>query len=205
MSNDELLSILSETKDVTLVQPHLKKCFEGINAVTFEDDLTITEMISSEKEHVPMSTPVDPKKKNVEAWMTEVELQMKESIREIMHDSIKDYVEVHRTEWMVKWPGMCVLNASQLYWTKEMEESMDMLGADGIKKEYEKQVLQLADMTRLVRGELNKMARTTVGALAVIDVHARDVTMKLVNNKVSSKVLFCTALNHKLALRYNYI
>jgi hypothetical protein len=49
------------------------------------------------------------------------------------------------------------------------------------------------------------MARTTVGALAVIDVHARDVTMKLVNNKVSSKVLFCTALNHKLALRYNYI
>lgn len=66
LSNDDLLSILSETKDPSRVQPHLRKVFENMNSLEFHDDLTIHSMFSCEGEQIGFVTPLNPKEKNVE-------------------------------------------------------------------------------------------------------------------------------------------
>jgi dynein heavy chain, axonemal len=187
LSNDELLSILSESKDVKLVQPHLKKCFEGIDKVKFLPDLKIDRIISPEQEEVKLSEMIDPVEKNVEDWMLELEDAMRVCIRDVMEAAIEDYTVTARPKWMQKWPGMCVLNGSQMHWTSEMESLFLSDGGEGPSKMLEIQKAQLADMTILVRGKLSKAARTTVGALTVIDVHARDVIHKLALEKVDNK------------------
>ena len=45
---------------------------------------------------------------------------------------------------------------------------------------------QLEDLVMLVRGDMPKMGRKTVGALIVIEVHARDTVQRLIDAEVNT-------------------
>ena len=107
LSNDELLQILSETKDPLRVQPHLKKCFEGIAQLTFTPQLIIVGMESVEGEKVKFSTSLNPAEANgmVEKWLLQVEGAMKESLKDVLGTCHADYTKTNRVEWALKWPG----------------------------------------------------------------------------------------------------
>ena len=185
LSDDELLSILSETKDPKLVQPHLRKVYENMAAIEFDENKVIHSMFSGEGEQVPFVSPLDPKDKNVEFWMGELEDMMKASVRAVLKHSMEEYLEIDRNEWVCKHPGQCVLNGSQIHWTREVEESIQK-GPEGVKEYFDFSNEQLMKTVELVRGNLTKQQSICIGALIVIDVHAKDVVEKLVKTKVSS-------------------
>mmetsp|Transcript_23916 Transcript_23916/g.20890 ORF Transcript_23916/g.20890 Transcript_23916/m.20890 type:complete len:225 (-) Transcript_23916:763-1437(-) len=126
-SDEELLEILSDTKEPTKVQPHMSKCFEAINEVQFSSNQEVLAMISAEKEKIEFIKPVDvnegDKKGNVEKWLLEVESVMQKTLLHICKQSIKD-TQIKRTEWVKKWPGQIVLAVNQTRWTKGAEDAI---------------------------------------------------------------------------------
>lgn len=185
LSNDDLLSIISETKDPKRVQPHLRKVFENMDKLEFRDDKMIHSMYSCEGEMVGFVRPVDPRDKNVEFWMGELEGMMKESVRYVLKNSIDEYLKKPRNEWILRHPGQCVLNGSQVHWTSDVENAI-IKGLDELQEFYAFLSSQLMDTVKLVRGNLTDQQSTAVGALIVIDVHARDVIFRLLENKVTT-------------------
>ncbi|KAG7477961.1 hypothetical protein MATL_G00075170 [Megalops atlanticus] len=183
LSDDELLEILSQTKDPTAVQPHLRKCFENIAQLQFQSDLLITHMYSAEGEEVKLFIPVMPSG-NVEDWLREVEKSMKASLRDNIDRSLKEYPEKPRTEWVLSWPGQVVIAGCQTFWTLEVSESLEQ--GDLASRLYPQLQTQLGDLVQLVRGQLSRMQRSVLSALIVIEVHAKDVAAKLVEEGVSS-------------------
>ncbi|KAK3257150.1 hypothetical protein CYMTET_33753, partial [Cymbomonas tetramitiformis] len=177
LSNDELLQILSQTKNPLSVQPHLRKCFEAIDRLEFQEDLKMTSMQSAEKEIVPFSEAIYPKG-NVENWLGEVERVMRASVRHSTKESLVHYKNNTRPDWVKCWPAMVVLAVDCIYWTEEAEQKIP---AGQLPQFYQNNVDQLVDLTRLVRGKLTGGERMTLGALIVIDVHARDVVQRLID------------------------
>lgn len=111
LSNDDLLQILSQTRNPHAVQAHLRKCFDNINRIRFteeEDSREVIAMVSAEPENMPelvmfdKSVVIEPEDK-VENWLKKIEDTMISSLRVLAIKCFKEYPEhdvMGREKWM---------------------------------------------------------------------------------------------------------
>lgn len=64
------------------------------------------------------------------------------------------------------------------------EKNMNAGGLEGLKELYELCQTQLADIVKLVRSDIKKLARCTCQALIVLEVHGKDVLGELIDDKI---------------------
>ncbi len=202
LSNDELLEILSQTRDPQAVQPHLGKCFDAIAKLKFgENDETerrkMYGMISNGKGEYVEFVEVEEAVGEVEYWMGKIEKQMKSTLYIKTCEALENYPvkdPIHRQEWLFAYPAMVILIIDQIYWAREAETTFKKVAAGengALESFYSNYVIkQIEYMVRLVRGDLTKLQRAMLGALLTIDVHGREVVKKLVERNVSSVVDF---------------
>lgn len=187
LSNDEMLEILSETKDPLRVQPHLRKCFEGVNKLEFTEKLVILAIFSQESEKIILTATINTEETHgsVEKWLIQVEDQMVKSVRNEIILSHESYANTDRNTWVQLWPGQVVLAVSQIYWTLNVHACLCLQPIRPLKDFYNELVIQLQEIVALIRSpKLTNLSRITIKALIVLDVHAKDVVKDLVDKNV---------------------
>ncbi len=112
---------------------------------------------------------------------------MRNSLIDILIKGFAAYNDDKRAQWIVSgtWPGQIVLAVTQTMWTFQCEQAIRSGGAKALRKHVDVLNGQLSKIVDLVRGKLGRMERLTLGALVVVDVHARDVTLMLANQGLS--------------------
>lgn len=191
LANDEMLEILSETKDPLRVQPHLGKCFEGIYRLKFDEHLVIQAMLSRDKESIEFVTKISTPdaKGSVEKWLLRVEEEMLIAVRHESGLCYLDYLERSRLDWVCLWPQMIILCISQVFWAIEVHSCLQTkdTAIDRVSEFAKTLTKDLNDVVTLVRStSITNLVRNTIKSLIVIDVHAKDVIAELIVNKVDS-------------------
>jgi dynein heavy chain len=194
LSNDELLEILSQTRNAQAVQPHLRKCFDNMVKVEFsaeKDSQEILGMWSAEKEYVAFSASVWARGP-VETWLTNIENMMRKTLFDITKNALATYPDpaLNRDEWFFESCAMAILTGDQVEWTRGVTGAITEMMKGKNKKAMEEFLdfcqEQIASMVSLVRGDLNQLQRNAMGALIVVDVHGRDVCRRMIKARVST-------------------
>jgi dynein axonemal heavy chain len=188
LSNDELLEILAQSKNVEAVQVHLRKCFDNIVSIQLRDK-DIIAMNSAEGERVPLgrNNRHTQARSSVEVWLNALESDMFNSLRRFMKHGVGSYETTPRKEWVVKSFSQVVMTVTQIAWAHGCEAALRSENpVKAMKGWLQTQLSQLSDLTKLVRGNLSKIDRKKIVALVTTDVHARDVVSNLIDSEVDS-------------------
>jgi dynein heavy chain len=141
LSNDELLEILSQTRNAQAVQPHLRKCFDNVVKVEFskeKDSAEILGMWSAEKEYVAWSEPVFARGP-VEHWLGNIEDEMRRTLYDDVKKSLDTYPEDgrYRDEWFFDSCAQAILTADLTQWTSGVTAAIQEIMKGKNKKAME--------------------------------------------------------------------
>lgn len=194
ISSVDLLDILSNSGDPSVVCRHLTKLYDSIKQLKFRfNSKQALGMCSKDhNEYVAFSSECDCSGK-VELWLNALTHTMRSTLKQIFAQSLEAYATKPRDKWIFEWPAQVALCITQIFWSIEMHaifQRIDDGYENGLKDYQRKQIGQLNALITLLLGELSSGDRQKIMTVCTIDVHSRDVVAKMIAQKVTTATSF---------------
>ena len=187
LSNEDLLDVLAKAKLPELIEPHMLKMFDAIKSLTLTGSNDITHINSMEGEKVELTQKnIKAGRGQVEQWLGALEKEMFSTMRKLAKTAVEDYETCEeRTTWIFRHPCQLVLIVSQIFWTRNVEQALDVADTPvRMKASRERNHKQLADLAGLTGRKLSKVQRILLSTLITLDVHGRDLVDEMSDDNV---------------------
>ena len=184
LSNDELISILSHTKDFDIIQKSMNKLFEYVQTIDVDNQSMITSMNDDGLEKVEFISPVDGNAAEIEDWLNQFEEEMKATLKEKISEALIASPKKKREQWITEFPAQVILISNQIIWTQQVTTSIKNQKLKGLISLQDKFVEQLESLTAQIRQPLSAATRQVISCLLINEVHNRDIINQLVKEEV---------------------
>ncbi|CAL1541204.1 unnamed protein product [Lymnaea stagnalis] len=187
IGDDDLLEILGQATNPTVIQSHLKKLFAGIHAVEFDEDNShIVAMKSLDGEVVPLKRKVKIMPE-VEVWLGKLADEMKDTLKECLTACLKDAKSSRGGLDPNKFPSQILCLAEYIRFTENCEEAIKRNSLRDLMGEVEG---QLESYTNVDLGGVQSteaaVLQLKLKALILDTIHNMDVVQQLMSANVKA-------------------
>ncbi|XP_051881424.1 dynein axonemal heavy chain 6-like [Pristis pectinata] len=188
LSNNDLLDILSQSRNLDAIQPHLAKCFENIRSLEISSQSTRPPVVlmikSAENENLPMPRNVRIRGP-IESWLGNMETAMFEAVRKHLQMGITNWASTQFKKWVLSHPGQVVLTVSQIMFNQDCVNCFSGTEPQSQLQDVHLELMNRLDMlAELVCTPLRASQEMVLESLVTINVHCRDVLSDLMVKKV---------------------
>uniref|UniRef100_A0A3Q0T4R8 Cytoplasmic dynein 2 heavy chain 1 n=1 Tax=Amphilophus citrinellus TaxID=61819 RepID=A0A3Q0T4R8_AMPCI len=186
IGDDDLLEILGQATNPSVIQSHLKKLFAGIHSVIFDEQCQhIVAMCSLEGEVVPLRNLVRISS-FVEVWLSELSVEMKETLKHLLYQCVsaakKGAVDTFR------YPSQILCLAEQIQFTEDVEKALKEQSLQQLELELNSklEVYTRVDTSSDDTGQESSVLQLKLKALILDIIHNISVVKQLNQAGVTS-------------------
>ncbi|KAG2456324.1 DYHC2 protein, partial [Polypterus senegalus] len=186
IGDDDLLEILGQATNPTVIQSHLKKLFAGINSVDFDEDFQhIIAMKSLEGEVVSLKNKI---RVSNDVWLSELAAEMKQTLKQLLVECIAAGKRTGIDP--SQFPSQILCLAEQIQFTEDVENAIKGQNLQQLDVELMAKLEHYTSVGSSNDGTGNTdsgVLQLKLKALILDIIHNIDVVKQLISVQINSK------------------